>query len=127
MKRQLDPMWTKEEQKAAEKVRQAWENFFASEDGKQPLSSAQSDDLELASRIDETIERNQSKILSLANVVAIARGVRTKQGAPTGETCITIFVERKLPESELAKQDILPKTIEGVPVDVVDAGKIEAL
>ena len=127
MKRQLDPMWTKEEQKAAEKVRQAWENFFASEDGKQPLSSIQSDDPRLDSRIDETIERHQSTLLSLANVVAIARGVRMKQGAPTGEACITIYVERKLPESELAEKDILPKTIESLPVDVVEAGKIEAL
>ncbi len=50
-----------------------------------------------------------------------------KGGLPNGESCITVYVDRKMPKGQLDDRDILPKEIEGIPVDVVEAGEIEAL
>jgi len=38
-----------------------------------------------------------------------------------------VLVKRKLPKSKLRKTEILPREIEGVPIDVVEVGKIEPL
>ena len=37
------------------------------------------------------------------------------------------YVEKKIPRSKLDKSAILPSDIEGIPVDVVEIGKVEAL
>jgi hypothetical protein len=36
-------------------------------------------------------------------------------------------VERKIPRAKLDKSEILPSEIEGIPVDVVEVGKVETL
>lgn len=61
------------------------------------------------------------------NVVGVGEGICTKRGKPTGERCLVVFVERKVPPAKLAKDESLPSRIEGVSVDVVEVGKIEAL
>ena len=61
------------------------------------------------------------------NVIGVADGICTKPGKPTGEPCLVVVVERKIPPAKLAKDAILPDRIEGVPIDVVEVGKIEAL
>ena len=36
------------------------------------------------------------------------------------QPCITVFVDRKLSEDELSPENIIPKEINGIPVDVVE-------
>jgi hypothetical protein len=36
-------------------------------------------------------------------------------------------VARKIPRDQLAAEDVLPTELEGVPVDVIEIGPIEAL
>jgi len=43
------------------------------------------------------------------------------------ELCWRIYVEKKVPEAELSAEDLLPKILEGVPIDVYSIGKIKAL
>jgi hypothetical protein len=59
-------------------------------------------------------------------VVGVGIGPRVKNGQRTDEIGIVVMVERKLPETMLAPQDLIPDQIEGVPVDVVEVGKFEA-
>ncbi len=61
------------------------------------------------------------------NVVGVAPGVRMVQGKPTGERCLVVYVERKIPRTKLKEDEILPREIEGVPVDVVEVGRVDAL
>jgi len=55
-----------------------------------------------------------------ANVVAIA------EGQNRGETNIIVYVARKVPREQLAEDDLLPPELEGIPVDVVESGPIDA-
>lgn len=68
-----------------------------------------------------------SKIIDYDNIVGLANGVKVVGGKNTGEKCIAIFVKEKLPTSALDPSKIIPKTINGIPTDVVQVGEIKAL
>mgnify|MGYP000280074944 CR=1 FL=1 len=46
-------------------------------------------------------------------------GYRWTEGKPTKELCIRVHVERKRDLSELRKEEVFPKTVAGVPLDVI--------
>ena len=127
MKREIKPSWSKKQQTAGEQMHQAWEAFFAAaEKGEnapaKPLLGHAKEE-----KIAAIQARNESGLLRYPNVVGVATGIRTKGGKPTGEPCLVVYVERKIPRSNLRKNEILPSKIEGIPVDVVEAGKVEPL
>jgi hypothetical protein len=70
--------------------------------------------------------RHENDLLRKPNVVAVGVGFRTHGGQSTSEVCIVISVVRKVPSAELKRSDILPRTLEDVPVDVVETGTIRA-
>ena len=43
------------------------------------------------------LARHEAELLRYPNVVAVAPGIRTKRGRPTGEACVVVYVERKIP------------------------------
>jgi hypothetical protein len=61
------------------------------------------------------------------NVVGVGVGEKIDGGQPTGILCVKFFVRRKYAESELSKKNLLPKTIDGLEVDVEEAGLLRAL
>lgn len=69
-------------------------------------------------------------LLSRANVVGVGTGPKRSDGRETGEQAVIVFVTEKLPESELAEEDICPKQVdiddETVPTDVVQSGEVWA-
>lgn len=54
------------------------------------------------------------------NVTGIGVGFREVRGKLTDEIVLRVFVSKKLPLSELAPQDVLPREIDGVQVDVAE-------
>jgi hypothetical protein len=70
--------------------------------------------------------QHAQELMRYPNVVGVASGFRTRGGQPVDEPCLVVYVERKLPESELSRAEILPTEIDGVPVDVVEVGRIQA-
>jgi hypothetical protein len=64
-------------------------------------------------------------------VVGFGLGRVLKDGTPTGEPCVTIFVRRKLTPAELKRLNrrSLPRTMSAgarrIPVDVIELGEIE--
>jgi len=66
-------------------------------------------------------------LLSRANVVGVGVGKKIVRGKETDDPAVIVFVERKLPESQLKKKDIVPKTLEDVKTDVVETGRLRAL
>jgi hypothetical protein len=78
-------------------------------------------------RVAEVRARHERELLRYPNVVGVATGSRVRQGAPTGEPCLVVYVTRKIPRDQLGPGQLLPTEVEGVPVDVVESGPIQAL
>ena len=127
MKMGLGPDWSKEQKAKGEQMREAWEEFFSAAKSGKEISEEPLLGREEETRIIQVLARHEAELLRYPNVVAVAQGIRTKGGKPTGEPCITVYVEKKIPLSKLDKSAILPSDIEGIPVDVVEIGKVEAL
>lgn len=72
----------------------------------------------------------RADLLSRANVVGVGTGPKRRGGRETGEEAVIVFVTEKLPEAQLADEDVCPKTVriddEDVPTDVVQAGEVWA-
>jgi hypothetical protein len=66
----------------------------------------------------------QDSLISKANVVSVGVGLRHKNGKRSDEIGLVVMVRRKLPKTLLAPEDILPERIDGVPVDVKEAGEL---
>jgi hypothetical protein len=64
------------------------------------------------------------KLRSLQNVVGIGKGLKQKQGMPTGEEAIVILVRKKVPLNELPEDQVIPSSIEGKLSDVIEVGEI---
>jgi len=75
-----------------------------------------------------TIVRQASReLLARANVIATGIGYKVSGGRRTKTLSVVCSVMRKLPASALAAGDLVPATIQGVPTDVVETGRIRAL
>jgi len=70
--------------------------------------------------------RHEAELLRKPNVVAVGVGFRTRGGQPTSEVCIVVSVTAKVPAAQLRRGDLLPASIDGVPIDVVETGAIRA-
>ena len=70
--------------------------------------------------------RHEAELLGKPNVVAVGVGYRTRSGQPTSEVCIVVSVTRKIPDADLKRSEALPRTLEDVPIDVVESGVIRA-
>jgi hypothetical protein len=120
----LEEEWKKSEKKAKE-FSESWEKFFKAKKVSQsrPLNE---EDTEMA-KITEVIEKHELEILNYPNVVGVGVGYRIKSGKPMDELCLVVYVEKKVPKAELLARDIIPEEIDGVKLDVVETGRIEAL
>jgi hypothetical protein len=123
MNRELEPTWTDEERAAAERHRKAWEEFFDAERGEAGRPTLGAPD---QGKIAAVQAEHAQDLMRYPNVVGVAPGFRTRGGQPVDEPCLVVYVERKLPASELSSAEILPTDIDGVPVDVVEVGRIQA-
>lgn len=127
MKRELGPTWTAKERQAGERNRKAWEGFFAKGEGKSVSAGDKRTDLAREAALAEVQQRHEAELLRYPNVVGVATGIRERRSKPTGEACLIVYVARKLPRSQLAAKDVLPRAIEGIPVDVVETGPLSPL
>ncbi|MBI4868928.1 MAG: hypothetical protein HY816_18465 [Candidatus Wallbacteria bacterium] len=77
--------------------------------------------------VEAVMHRNLSRLMAMPHVVSVGIGYRVRGGEESEELCISVAVDRKLPASELPAEGTLPQELEGVPVDVVETGSLEAL
>jgi hypothetical protein len=77
-------------------------------------------------RVQEVKRRHEAELLRTPNVVAVGIGFRLRGGQPTQEVCIVVSVKTKVPAAQLKRGDLLPASIDGVPIDVVETGVIRA-
>jgi hypothetical protein len=72
-------------------------------------------------RIDAVLAERGPVLAGLPGVVEVWSGFKFRKGRLTNKPAIIISVLTKRPMSKLKKSEILPKTLDGVPVDVVPA------
>jgi len=127
MKKRNEPDWSDRQREAGEKMAQSWEDFFSASEGADQASGQSPLDLEEQARLAALRARHEEELLRYPNVVGVSEGLRTRKGKPTGEPCLVVYVERKVPAEELGTDGVLPGQIEGTPVDVVEIGRPEPL
>lgn len=57
------------------------------------------------------------------NVVGVAAGVKWKNGEPTGDPAVLVLVTHKVAKQNLAKADLVPTKLQGMPTDVLSVGE----
>src|SRR6185369_1720345 len=60
------------------------------------------------------------------NVVGLGLGEKISQGRSTGIPAVKVLVRIKYPESQIPKGFLLPKSVQGMPVDVEEVGTFRA-
>jgi hypothetical protein len=65
-------------------------------------------------------DRAADLFLKIPHVNAVGIGSRERNGRPTGEPSIKVFVTRKKPEREVPPEELIPASFEGLPTDVVE-------
>src|SRR5215470_5294650 len=63
-------------------------------------------------------QRIEDELLSRPGVVGVDINEKISGGKPTGELAIVVYVEKKKPKTELAKGELIPAEIDGIPTDV---------
>ncbi len=70
--------------------------------------------------IEAVLRKHEDALLAYPNVNAVAIGKRA------GRPVIKVMVSKKVPESELQQDQVLPRELEGCPLDVEEIGEITA-
>ena len=72
-------------------------------------------------------EKYNEQLMALPNVVGTAVGLRKRQGQFTDQVALVVMVARKLPPASLAPAELVPRELEGVPVDVLETGAFHSI
>ena len=102
VKNELGPSWSREQRAAGERFRQAWEQFASRSETAQVTPAPPFPGGTAAGKIAEVRARHEAELMRYPNVIGVGEGICTKQGKPTGEACLVVFVERKIPPTKLA-------------------------
>lgn len=76
--------------------------------------------------IREVLAEYQDYLMSLDNVIGVGIGYKTLKGEKTNELAIIIFVNKKLPQAHLWEDQVVPRKLDKVSTDVVEAGEVNA-
>lgn len=78
-------------------------------------------------RISKICCEDYSTFIDFDNVIGIASGEKIVNGVYTKKSCITVFVEKKIPLDALDASTVIPPIYKGIATDVVETGKITSL
>lgn len=69
----------------------------------------------------DVLKRNKKQLMAKKGVYKVDVGYRWSQGKLTGEVALRVHVSAKKPLAELTEEEIVPREIEGFPVDVIES------
>jgi hypothetical protein len=78
-------------------------------------------------QVTQVKDLHKEAILAKPNVVGVGTGYKVAGKQKTDELCVVTLVRRKVPKEGLAAEALVPKSIEGVSVDVIEVGDLRAL
>lgn len=70
--------------------------------------------------------RYADMLMLMPHVVGVAVGFCTRSGERTQDVGVIVMVDRKVPQDQLAPDEIIPRVLDGVPVDVQETGVFSA-
>jgi hypothetical protein len=62
------------------------------------------------------------ELLRKEHVMGVAVGLAKEGGVYTSDICLVVMVDQKVPPEQLAPEDVIPTTLDGVRVDVQEIG-----
>lgn len=68
-----------------------------------------------------------SKLMDFPNVVGVGYGHKHVAGRNTGKDSLIVLVEKKVPVEELSADQVIPRSMNQWPIDVMEVGEIVAL
>lgn len=68
----------------------------------------------------DVLEKHWKELRAYQNVLSVGVSKKFVNGVDTGLDSITVFVSKKKPLAQLKRSEVLPKKLEGVPIDVVE-------
>lgn len=83
-------------------------------------------DLDPVQRASAVRAAHQAELMAKPNVVGVGIGYRRVAGRQTATIALVVMVTHKLPDWQLADEDVIPREIDGVPVDVQEVGQLSA-
>ncbi|MGB3314442.1 MAG: hypothetical protein WBB85_08510 [Albidovulum sp.] len=122
MKRTLGPAWTADDIAAGENVAEKWKTFASNtgdETGGTPFGAG-------GGKVAEVLARHEADLMAYPNVVAVSDGV-CLTGDDAGKACINVYVSQKVASDTLQADQHLPDQLDGVRVEVIEAGTIGIL
>jgi hypothetical protein len=72
-------------------------------------------------------EFHKASILARPNVLGVGTGYKVSKGAKTDQLCVVALVRQKVPKEGLATEALLPESVDGVSIDVIEVGDLRAL
>lgn len=82
--------------------------------------------METYDKVKQIKDRYTDQLMQKANVVGVGIGLAVRNGVRTDELSIVVMVRQKVSWKKLDEEDIIPKEIEGVKVDVQQVGDVHA-
>lgn len=78
-------------------------------------------------RLGRILKRSRQSLLSLPNVVGVARGQKLVRGENTKQEALVVLVNQKVTLRDLRQQDVVPRALAGVTTDVIEVGELRLL
>ena len=79
------------------------------------------------SRAQAVKQTYEAALLKKKNVVGVGIGFKSSPAKVGNQVAIVVNVTQKVPLSALRAEDIIPYSLEDVPVDIVETGVIKAM
>lgn len=92
-----------------------------------PVSKAKKKLISLYRKAERVLEKHGQRLKKRKGVIGCSIGFREVEGERTKELCIKIHVEKKICPEKLHPNQCLPKSLGGIPIDVVERRKYEPL
>ena len=83
-------------------------------------------DDETRDKLTDVQARYADMLMAKPNVVGVGIGLAKVNGEYTDEPALVVMVVKKVPVEELAPEELIPQSLEGVRIDVQETGVIEA-
>lgn len=113
------PNWSADQIAVGRKFADGWRKYAATE-----AAPSLAED---RAKVADVLARYEAELMRYPHVVAVADGIcRDDDGSASAE-CIVVYVANKVSQEELSEDQRFPEEIEGVRIEVVEAGQIDAL
>src|SRR5690349_13588549 len=113
--------WRPADVQAGRAMAREWQRFFASRVAETPEADL------TPTAADRVRDEHEARLLRYPNVVGVTVGFAMRRGRATRTPAIVVYVSKKVPRRRLAPADRIPASLDGVWVDVVEVGPVEAL